>query len=101
MIIQGSNLPIVVTFDEEVSELTKIVGSLWAGKNKLKQWDTEDILVDGHTATFPLDEDETKTFPSGTVTFEIKGVDDGQTVFWEKEKLKVLERNDRNIDMVE
>lgn len=101
IIIQGSNVPIVVTFDDDVSSLEKIAASLWYGKTLLKEWEDNDITVDEDTATFPLDEDETKEFQSGMVTFELKGVNQGVTVFWKKAKLKVIERHDKVIDMVD
>ena len=100
-ILQGSNTPITVTFEEAV-ENTTLVASLWKNGAELKRWSLKDMEVDSDTITLPLDEDETRKFPKGVVKLEIKGLDeDGFVEFWEDTDLNVVSREDRIIDLAE
>ena len=107
MLIQGSNNPIVITFDQSVANIPKLVVTLWrssvtAGVTFMKKWQTDDMLIDGDTATCPLTEEETAALPSSGVTLEVKGLDEyNNTVFWQSVNVPVMARNDKIIDMVE
>lgn len=107
MLIQGSNNPIVITFDASVADIPQLVATLWrrfaaAGAAPIKVWTQEDMLIDGDTATCPLTEEETAALPSSGVTLEVKGLDEyNNTMFWQSVNVPVLARNDRIIDMVE
>lgn len=103
MIIQGGNTPIEVTFSDTVTDMPTLVATLWTEKGiKLKEWEKDDMVIEDKVATLPLQEEETKKFPSTYVFLEIKGVDEnGQILFWEKAKIEVLNRNDRTIDLIE
>jgi hypothetical protein len=102
MIIQGGNTPIKVTFSDSVTDMPTLVATLWNEKGEqLKKWEKADMRIEGDTATLPLDEDETATFPSAFVFLEIKGVDDvGQILFWQKAQIRVYGRNDKIIDLI-
>lgn len=103
MIIQGTNAPIIVTFDADISDLPVLVISLWCReKTELKRWEKADMVIDGDTAALPLTEEETAAFPEGTITLEAKGLDEnGQTVFWEQMPVLVEGRRDRAITLTE
>ena len=103
MIIQGGNTPIEVTFSDSVVDLSTLVATLWTEKGaKLKEWEKSDMIIDDNVVTLPLDEDETRLFPSTYVFLEIKGVDEySRILFWEKAKIEVYKRNDRVIDLIE
>ena len=87
MIIQGSNSPIVISFDDDVSGVTEWSVALF-GEDKrgmpsvlLKHWGTEDIEVDGSTAYAPLTEEETMEFAPGVASLEIKWLEADDIVF--------------------
>lgn len=102
MLIQGTNVPIQVTFDNDVSTFKKIVATLWMNNKLVKQWDTDDMTVAGTTITLPLDEDETRNFKQGKARLEIKGRNStDQTVFWEEATIEVVGRSDKDIDLIE
>lgn len=100
MLIQGTNIPIQVTFDSEVLSFPKIFATLWQGGKQIKQWQKSDMSIMGETVTLPLSEQETKKFKKGKVQLDIKGLNAlGQTVFWEEAVIEVIDRKDRNIEM--
>lgn len=102
IILQGSNSPITITFEDELTGLKNIVASLWKGSKELKRWEKQDMAVGGFTAILPLEEDETKAFPKGYITLELKGIDTAdQVVFWEDNVLTVIARTDKAIDLIE
>lgn len=101
MIIQGSNNPLTVTFDSDISEIPTLVATLWSN-TKLKEWTLTDMTVDGDTATMPLTEAETAAFPQGILALEVKGLDeDGNTVFWDEVPVRVVGRRDKTILLTE
>lgn len=103
MIVQGTNVPLAVTFDEDVSSIPTLVATLWLKDGTLiKQWEKSDMEIDGETVYLPLDESETVNIAPGFVSLEIKGLDDaGQTIFWEGAMVKVEGRRDRVITLTE
>ena len=101
MLIQGTNIPIEITFDENVSSFKKIVATLWIQNKQVKEWQKSDMTISGDTITLPLDEDETRTFKKGKAILEIKGLTDlNQTVFWEEATIEITSRRDKDIDLV-
>lgn len=103
MLIQGTNTPITLTFDIDVtSTMQSLVATLWTRSGELlKRWEMSDMTINGTTVTLPLNEDETKWFPDGVLKMEIKGLNQGgQTIFWEEEEVLVKLRKDRGIDLV-
>lgn len=101
MLIQGTNTPLAITFEDDVSNVPVLVISLWKRKGiKLKSWTIENIVVDGDTVYCPLEEQETADFPEGAATLEVKGLDEnGQTMFWEKAQVLIESRSDRVIKL--
>lgn len=103
MIVQGTNVPLAVTFDSDVSEIPTLVATLWLKDGSMvKQWNKADMQIEGETAYLPLTEEETAAIAPGFIALEIKGLDDaGQTIFWEESMVKVVERRDRSIVLTE
>lgn len=104
MIIQGSNTPIVVTFSDDIATMVSLVATLWTedGQN-IKTWNKDDMIPDndGTTVELPLTEEETREYPVGFVSLEIKGVaENGQILFWKDAKIRVQSRMDREIDLI-
>ena len=86
-IIQGSNNPIVVNFDRDISQCSKVEVGLYHPKphteQTLKEWHKDDITFYENEAyiELPLTQKETMAFPIGRVSLEIKALDtDGQVV---------------------
>lgn len=103
MIVQGTNVPLAVTFDSDVSEIPTLVATLWLKDGSMvKQWNKADMQIEEDTAYLPLTEEETAAIAPGYVALEIKGLDDAsQTIFWEESMVKVEGRRDREITLTE
>ena len=102
MLIQGTNVPIKVTFDTVVSSFQKIVATLWIQGKEAKKWETADMTIESTKIYLPLTEEETRGFKPGKAKLEIKGANStGQTVFWEEAEITIKERKDKNIDLIE
>lgn len=103
MIVQGTNVPLEVTFDSDVSEIPTLVATLWLKDGSMvKQWNKADMQIEEDTAYLPLTEEETAAIAPGYVALEIKGLDDAaQTIFWEESMVKVEGRRDREITLTE
>ena len=100
MIIQGTNVPLTVIFDEDVSSVPVLYITLWRGDEELKRWDRSTISVQEDTAVLPLTQEETASFPAGEATLEVKGLTPfGQTVFWEECSVDIYPRRDREIQI--
>ena len=107
MIIQGSNNPLVIQFDADVSTIPTMVVSLWSDMpgyavRPVKMWENADMTIDGDTAVCPITEAETKALPTSALVLEAKGLDgDGNTVFWDQYKIDLLKRRDRIITLTQ
>ena len=102
MLIQGANNPLVIQFDDSVEDLDALVITLWRETKLIKQWNKNEMLIDGDTVVCPLTEEETDRIISTPHNLEIKGVDEnGYTIFYEKQELPVLYRNDKAIVLAE
>jgi hypothetical protein len=100
MIIQGTNRPIVLKFDQDVSGLSDLIVTIWDRKGTLiKEYKTADLTIVGDTVSCPLTEAESAALPLYSVTLEAKGLDDGETVFWDKLTVNVVRRNDKSISL--
>ena len=101
MIIQGSNNPLVIQFDADVSGLAKLVATLWGRSGTpLKTWTLSDMSVSGDTAICPITEDETAKLSGMSVTLEVKGLDGSDnTVFWDSVDVDLKQRRDRIIKL--
>ena len=95
-IIQGSNSPIVLEFEDNMSTASKIECSLNNGDTELKHWSIDDVVVEENLISLPLYESETMNFESGTAYLDAKILDvDGVIIFYNSFKLKVVNKFDR------
>lgn len=103
MLIQGTNSPLVIQFDQDVSTMAKLVITLWSlTGEKIREWDMDELTIEDDTAICPLTEAETKTYPNTIVTIEAKGIDsDGDMVFWDQMDVKMVKRRDKVISLVD
>lgn len=103
MIIQGSNNPLVIKFDTDISTIPRLVVTLWADMPghttaPLLQWENEDMTIDGDTAVCPITEEQTRSLPANVLVLEAKGLDEyGNTMFWDEYKVDIKRRRDRVI----
>ena len=104
MIVQGSNVPLTIVFDQAVSGMELVV-TLWGLNGRtdtmIKRWNAEDMTIAEDTVICPLTEAETAALPSGTLAVEAKGLNGGETVFWAAAEVDVLRRRDRVIRLTE
>lgn len=103
MIIQGSNLPIVITFNEDMSSLVDWSMSLFMEDKRTKthtllhHWGLNDVIIDGAVISGPLTEEETMNFPVGVATLEMKWLTPDDTIFHSDViRIRISERNDTN-----
>ena len=102
-ILQGSNNPLVIQFDADISSFPVLVISLWCDKLRyagkaIKIWKTDEMSVSGDTAICKLTESETSKFPESDLILEAKALDDdGNTVFWDQYPIDVQMRHDKVI----
>ena len=107
MIIQGSNNPLVIQFDADISTIPRLVVTLWSdmpGRTvaPLLKWETEDMLINGDTAVCPITEEQTRELPPVTLVLEAKGLDDeGNTVFWDAYNVDIKRRRDKIIHLTQ
>ena len=103
MIVQGTNVPLEITFDRNVSTVPVLVVTIWnQARTLLKKWEKEDMTIDGAVVTLPLTEEETADWPTKQVVLEAKGLnEEEQTIFWDKAIVPVGCRYDRSIRLVE
>ncbi len=104
MIIQGSNNPLVIQFDADISGIPTLVVTLWCdlpggtGTKLVKQWSQDDMAVNGDTVLCQITEAETKALPANPLVIEAKGLDaNGNTVFWDAYTVDVKHRRDKAI----
>ena len=102
MIIQGSNSPIVMSFDNDASSVKDWSLALY-GEDKrgrpsvfLKHWDAEDLVIDGSIVYAPLSEEETFNFMPCVASLEIKWLDDDDVIYHsEVVRIRIRGRNDK------
>lgn len=98
-IIQGSNLPVIVEFDSNVSNLVDIHVAIFnTSSETVKHWNKEDIVIDDNLAVCPLTQEETLSFVPGQCTLEVKWMEiDGYVYLSSIIPLTILPRNDKHI----
>ena len=106
MIVQGSNNPLVLTFDQSVDDIPSLSVTLWSATGRLtrplKAWTRADMMINGATVVCPLTEDETKNLVSTNLILEAKGLDgDGNTIFWDEYPIDLHKRRDRMITLTQ
>ena len=97
-IIQGSNAPLIISFDEfpAISKLS--VGLYQANGELLKQWHMEDVKISNGSIACPLTQEETAAMPEGHAFIEVKlaGLS-GEIIFYERENTLVARRYDKGV----
>ena len=100
MIIQGSNSPVQVMFDDLSSIVDYSIALIQLDERHhtesvLKHWGTGDLEFDGNTVYAPLTEHETLSFPPGVVSLEIKWIDEDSDIYHTKVyRLRIAPRGD-------
>lgn len=74
-IYQGSNAPIVLTFDGPITGVAGLSASLHNMVSELKHWALNDVKVSGDSVILPLTEEETLLFESGSCELDFKTID--------------------------
>ena len=99
MIVQGSNLPVVVRFNRDVSDIPALeVHMFTPDGDVLKHWSLTDVQIDRELVKAPLTQAETLAFEEGTFILEVKWLDaDGKTHFTHRIRDKIVERNDTTL----
>lgn len=105
MIIQGSNDPLVIMFDESVENFPKMLVTIWrdsAMTKLVKKWRETDMQIAENMIVCPLTEQETAAFPPHQLIVEIKGLDEnGTIVIYEAIPIEVMARHDSGIPLTE
>lgn len=106
MIVQGSNNPLVLTFDQSVDSIPVLSVTLWSatgrGTNPIKAWTNEDMMINGDTVVCPLTESETASLVPLKLMLEAKGLDsEGNTIFWAEYPIDTYKRRDRIISLTQ
>lgn len=97
-IIQGSNLPIIIRFSENVPTHTEFEVSLGIAGKEVKHWSEDDLVISGKDVKAPLTQEETLDLPAGGCTIEAKWLNSaGDTDFIEPIRDKIVARTDRTI----
>lgn len=106
MIVQGSNNPLVLTFDQSVDDIPSLSVTLWSaaghGNGPIKAWATADMMINGDTVVCPLTESETANLVPAKMILEAKGLDsEGNTIFWTEYPIDLCKRRDRIISLTQ
>lgn len=100
MIIQGSNAPILLTFESSMESIVDFSAALVSRQLSgeatiLKQWGKEDISISDTDVALPLEQEETMEFPNHVCSLEIKWVDENDIHFADVVKILVQPRADK------
>lgn len=104
MIIQGSNEPIVLEFDRDMSEVQKFSAVLFKQAkalstnsidSELKKWSREDAFIEDGKVILGLKEEETMKFPVGVATLEVKWLDNADVMFADEVQIDVVKWFDK------
>lgn len=97
MIIQGSNEPIIIEFDESI-EAIKMEMSLYTRNKELKHWSYSDLVISDKTVKAPLKESETMGYPVGDASVELKWKDqEGYNHFADILHTEIVPRRDKTL----
>lgn len=106
MIVQGSNNPLVLTFDQSVDTIPSLSVTLWSATARntrpLMAWTNADMMINDDTVVCPMTESETQNLVSGKMVLEAKGLDEnGNTIFWAEYPIDLHRRRDRIISLTQ
>lgn len=104
MILQGSNKPIVIELDMDVSEAKDISICLrgsCGNKNHamIQRWGLDDVQIIGNTITIPVTQRETLRYPEGEASILVKCTIDGKTEFFDEFPINIMRWCDNTILM--
>lgn len=106
MIVQGSNNPLTIQFDQPIDDIPVLVVTLWSDKTSrrapIKMWTKDTMIISSDTAVCQISESETASFPDGLIVLEAKGLNgDNETVFWDSVNIDIKQRRDKVVKMTE
>lgn len=106
MIVQGSNNPLILTFDVSVANIPTLLVTLWSKNGRatrpIKAWTRDDMMINGATVVCPITERETANLVTENIMLEAKGVDsEGNTIFWTEYPIELHHRRDRIIPLTQ
>lgn len=97
-IIQGSNDPIIIEMDEDISDIEKISVGLYSSSTRVKQWDIDDIGIESTVMSCPLTQTETAALTGISYTLSVKMYDSNDKVlFFDEESVRIVPRKDKAI----
>lgn len=98
MIIQGTNIPIIFTFLDDMSDIQDIEISLYIETRELKHWSMCNVIIDNEIIIAPLTQAESILFPAGKCFIEVKWMDrDGKVNFARNLTNTIVERHDKTV----
>lgn len=100
MLIQGTNAPITIEFDDDTSGILDISVALTKECKVLLDWKKDDVTFDGKFVYCPLEQEKTIHLPTGLACLEIKWTNsDGEVHFAELNMVRIEKRLDQTILM--
>ena len=82
-IYQGSNDPLILTIDDDLTKYEQISAVLVKNHQALKEWDMSNITIDGQDLILPLEESDTISMPFGIAKLDAKAYRvDGSIAFF-------------------
>lgn len=100
VIVQGSNNPLTVQFEDTVAGIPDIVCTMWREITLIKKWEKTDMLIDDDTIICPLSAEETAALIPTPHDILIKALDsDGNTLIYVDLRINVVARNDKDIEL--
>lgn len=98
MLIQGTNAPIIIEFDDVITDIIDISVILAKDNKVLKKWGKADVRLEGTNCYCPLEQEDTINLPVGSATLEVKWTNDkGEVNFAETALVKIEKRVDSTI----
>lgn len=98
MLIQGTNAPLTIEFDDSTSQILDISVAIVKDNKVLIGWTKEDITLDGVFAYCPLTQVGTMDLPTGLANLEVKWTNqDGEVHFAELVVVRIEKRVDQTI----
>lgn len=99
MIIQGTNRPIILSFQDSMEDIKDIEVCLYGSENAfLKHWDIEDISIEDKKVICPITQYESINFTPGKCHIEVKWMNEyGETCFAKTLNTTIVERYCKSI----
>lgn len=98
MLIQGTNTPVVIEFDEDTADMIDISVALVCDSVVKKRWAKDEITLEGKFAYCPLEQEGTMDLPVGFANLEVKWTNrEGEVNFSDVVVVKIEKRADHTI----